>query len=210
MIRGVTTPVGIFPVTAGLVWGAVTGTTAGELLRIRYRGATIVTATLELADGRVLELTVDAGELSVLLPPDTPDGIAVVTATLDDASTATLEILLHGAIAVAERIPGPPAGRRRRAVRTIVSPGRVVCHSGTQLHASTGTRTGLVVLRSRTIAHRPPAPLFRHVIGSSTLGLRAQTRVGTLRMSGATVRLTAGSRVARQGVEEALLLLDVL
>lgn len=210
MIRGTTTPVGIFAVVDGLRWGAVTGTTAGELLRVRYTGAVITAASIELSDGRVLELSVTELELSLLLPPDAPDGIATITATLDDDTQATLELLLHG-LAVAQPQPGPPQGPigRRRHIDTIVSPSRVVVHSGTRVRGRQGAR-GVVLVRSRTVAvHLPPPPSVR-IRRHQLIGVRVGTRVSSRQVGGAGVQITAGARVDRRGVEEALLALGVL
>src|SRR4051794_27230621 len=72
-------------VNAWLTWGAVGGTTAGELLQVAYSVThpAVTGATLVLADGRRLAMTVYPDRLELLLPEDTPDGPATVIAELD-------------------------------------------------------------------------------------------------------------------------------
>lgn len=210
-LRGVTTPVGVFPVRAVFAWGAVTGTTAGELLRVQYSGIAITGAELALADGRVLELDVTAPwELSLLLPPDTPDGPATLTATLADGSIVELVIFLTGAVVVPPRIPGPPVppARRRRHVRTVVSPSRVVLHSGTRLRIRHSAGS-LVLLRAGLRLHRS-RPADHQLVSAGRLELSSRTRVGAVHGTPVTVTLRTGARMRQRDIDQALLLLDLI
>lgn len=99
---------------ASLSWHSVTGTTAGELFRAAYTLTQpgIVTATLTLADGRVLPMS-DGNPLEVLLPADTPAGVATITAQIN-GETYTLGVPLTGTVVVAPDAPrpAPPSGPR--------------------------------------------------------------------------------------------------
>jgi hypothetical protein len=139
-------------VAGWLTWGAVGGTTAGELLQVAYAVTHpgVTDATLVLADGRRLAMTVYPDRLELLLPSDTPNGPATVIADLDDGagttSTAQLVIFLTGvAVPVAE---AKPAGGMPR--RALTRPHRLV-------HATPG-RVELVRVRSRVSPRSCEAP----------------------------------------------------
>jgi hypothetical protein len=126
-----------FPVVPWLEWGAVAGTTAGELLQVEYTitHPELVRARLVLADGRELAMVVFADHLEVLLPYDTPDGPATVIAELDDGAgrtaTAELVILLTG-VAVPLPVPRPAGGLPRRSPHRLIraAPARVGVTAG--------------------------------------------------------------------------------
>jgi hypothetical protein len=198
--RGVTVNVGVFPV-ATFSWGAVTGTTAGQTLTVQFTG-TVLSAQLELEDGRILTMAVGAGELTVALPLDTPDALATITATLPDASTRILTVALHSLVIA----PGPSVGidlRPRAPVRALRSRTRIrltsssrvraVSRSPSQLRLSSSTRVQ-GAQRSASVLHLTPTrPRSRSL-------KVAQTRLA--------LRAGAPSVAHRDGPELELLLLD--
>jgi hypothetical protein len=208
VIRGVTSPVGVF--AAGFRWGAVTGTTAGELLRVRYTGATVVEAELVLADGRVLSVTVAAGELSVLLPPDTPEGPATLRAELADGTIEELVIVLHGAVVVAERPGWITPAVRPRPPRTLTSPSRIALRSRTRLRPSPARVRSTVVLRADTRRVRLAAPERLTLPSPSAITLAAGTRATAVGgQDSRRLALRSATLIARRdgpALEEALLL----
>lgn len=154
-----------------VTFGAVGGTTAGELLQINYTISepSITTASIRLADGRTLALEVLSDRLQVLLPPDTPDGNATVTVhTADDVGntrTQTQVVVLHGTVVVPPVIepspftPQPPMEhpfRRRRGhavVRTTTRTRiRAQQHDEAAVIASSNERITRAALRSTTEA----------------------------------------------------------
>lgn len=209
MLRGVTTPVGIFPV--GFRWGAVSGTTAGELLHVGYSGATVVAARLTLADGRELEFDVVAGELTLLLPDDTPDGFATVLAELGDGATQTLVILLHG-LAVSTGPPIPrvgPARRREPARRTITSASRVRLAAGTRVIAAPAPRRTRITAAAGTRRLELFRPLPETRLAPSRIVVAGGARLVAGHIRPARLTLTSTTAVGRRdgpGLEEALLL----
>jgi hypothetical protein len=179
-----------FPALLWLTWGAVTGTTAGELLRVEYTLSRpeLVSAELVLADGRRLTMIVAADHLEVLLPPDTPDGPATVVAQLDDgARTATAELIVF--------LTGVP----------LVPPQRVPDAAPLRRGAHRLVRADPVRVRVRAepgrLERRAPPTTVR------VLGLPARVRhapvVRVLARSPAGVRLTAGPTVVRAAVRAA-------
>ena len=69
-----------------VAWGAVAGTSAGELLRVAYTvdEPELTAATLRLPDGRELVASVLADRIELYLPPDTPSGAATLVAHVVD------------------------------------------------------------------------------------------------------------------------------
>lgn len=207
--------------SAWLSWGAIAGTTAGEVLRVGYTVTrpALTGAQLQLADGRVLELAVLADRLEVLLPFDTPAGWATITATLDDAAgtsaTATLEVLLVGApsgpsVPTPYPAGGPPRARPHRLVRS--APARTAIAAGpSSLRRRSAPRT--VVVRARSSAPRvgrPPVFSGRSAAVGVRLAVGAGRVRGQLRTGAAAIVLATGatSVTRRDGpaLEEALLL----
>lgn len=110
-----------------VAWGSEAGTTAGELLQLGYTSdEPIFRAELWLSDGRHLEITVNPATLEVLLPPDTPDGMATVHFWDDVDNEGTHGVLLSGTIAEAQAsgfqrtTPRPRPGRKRIVGATVV------------------------------------------------------------------------------------------
>jgi hypothetical protein len=202
-----------------VTFGASSGTTAGEFFQIEYTSdEPLASAQLILADGRVLELTVGTGVLSVLLPPDTPEGWASIRVAdaAGNSRTYPAVVQLHGAVVppVPVRPPSYPSlprrvVRPRRRLVTVRS--SIVVASSSRLRAREHV-TGLVALRSSTRVRRGPAPIRRARV------------VGRLRVVGAThlhvhqavpsivVMDTTVSVHRRDGprLEEALLLLELM
>lgn len=209
-MRGVLTPIGIFPLTA-FRWGSATGTTAGELLQVAYSNGPITAATIELADGRELELAVDVPDVvSVLLPPDTPDGWAQITGTLEDGTVVRTRVYLTGVVVKPPDAGGFKLGpgRRRRELQVITSPSRIVVGSTTEIHVRRRA-PARVVLRSRTLIDTR-LPASRRLELGAQLELGVLTVVSVRQVGASRLELASSSRVARRGVEEALLLLGLL
>lgn len=91
-----------------VTWGGTGGTTAGELLVVGYsiNEPQGTAARVKLADNRSLAATVFSNRIEVLLPADTPAGLATVELDVADdvgnAATRTTTVLLSGA-------PAPPS-----------------------------------------------------------------------------------------------------
>src|SRR3982751_3406716 len=87
-----------------ITWGPVDGAVASELMTVLYLvdEPGVVSAQLQLADGRTLAMTVLADRLTVQLADDAADGLATVTALLADdvgnEATATLQVPISGEI----------------------------------------------------------------------------------------------------------------
>ncbi len=199
---------------ATLSWFSVTGTTAGELFRATYTltHPTTVEATLTLADNRVLQLS-DGNPLEVLLPADTPAGIATITA-LVDGETYTLGVPLTGIVIAPEEQPRPsPPGRPRPTPR---QPERVTKHSQTRLAVRTTSRvrtrvgsvTRLPAWTSST-AVQPEIP----VRTSTAIEMRTRTSLRSGRRRSSSAWPQAESRVAvrrRDGRDVEALILGLL
>lgn len=208
-IRGVTRPVGVFP--SGFLWGVVSGTTAGELLHVGYSGTTVVDAHLTLGDGRQLEFGVADGELTLLLPPDTPDGFATIVATLANGTTRQLVILLHG-LAVPSSMPGRvgPARRGARAGRrTVESPSRIRLAAGTRVLAAPAPLRTTIVLRPGSRARELSRPRPATVVTPTRIAVVTGTRLGAFDVRSARLTMVSSTGAVRRDgreIEEALLL----
>lgn len=145
-----------------VTWGATSGTTAGELLIVGYTldEPALISATIQLADGRTLPLTDTGLTLETLLPPDTPDGNATIRALVRDdvlnEATRTLVIQLTGTIVVVPDAPAPTPGfpartprpRRRRVAPTVVTTrSRARAVVTTRHRGDTGSYRAIAVLR---------------------------------------------------------------
>lgn len=204
-LRGTTWPVGVFVGAPVFAFGAYTGTTAGDRLRVSFSGPAPATAVLRLADGRELVMTIEPGELSVQLPPDLVDGMATIT-----ADGHTLDLLLHGVVVVAprpERLPGPGP---RRAARTVVRDHSRVRLVSTTLIVRVRVRDRQPLLSSRTRLLRSSAPEPRRLLERATWHLITVDRVHGARPGSSVIGLSGVSRVRRRDgrqAEEALLLM---
>lgn len=179
-----------------LTWGAVAGTTAGELLTIGYSidEPALTAATLRLADGREQPMTVAADRLTALLAPDTPSGwaqvIAVVRDDVDNERTAVLPVLLAGvAPPPVQRPPsqGPPAALRRPRRHRVRDHATLRLTSRTrvqrELEASTATARIRVGVAVRATGAAAPNTLHLHtttrtIATTATGGTRAGLRPG--------------------------------
>lgn len=197
-------------------WGEPTGTTAGELLRVPYtlNEPGVESATLTLADGRALAMSVLAGRLEVLLPPDAPDGIVTVRASLVDdvgnwAQAVPLSFPIGGTIVVPPTEPPPvpsrPAGLKPRP-RKFVS-------SRSRLRTSCPAEVRRGAVRVRTAADTASRASTRaRTAGSSQLAASSSaTTMVTVRVVDATAARAELSNVTlhrRPGpsIENALLL----
>lgn len=207
----------IFPALPWEVtYGPFDGTTAGEQLHIGYTSNFPVDeATLILADGRELVLTIAGGVLSVVLPPDTPDGWAGVRLhnTRGETRTDVQVVLLHG-VTVAPPPGQPPAGgpaaRRRRPkptpeAKTVTIGSRVTVASATRVRAWRAIRDSLVASSETRVRARQSSAL--HITAASVTRLRGAVSAS------ATVGTVGETAVARRdgpALEEALLLGDLV
>jgi hypothetical protein len=175
-----------------LQFGEPAGATAGELLQIpvNVRHGTVVAATIELADGRVLDLDVYGDRFELLLPPDAADGPAIVRVRLVDltgnTSSAQTVVLLAG-VPVAPPVSAP--GGLPRQV-----PHRLVRSSPVELR---------VTAAPGALRRRGPA---RTIV---VLGLPGARRVRSSpqmrgRSTPARVRVTAGSARLLAGRHDAV------
>jgi hypothetical protein len=126
-----------------ITWGPVDGAVLGEEFTIQYvvsEDGWVVSAELELADGRKLAMLVEPDALRVQLPEDTPEGLATVCAyvtdDVDNTATVCTTVPISGVTIVPPYVPpagGPPqrepAKRWITAARTR-SRHRVVIHGG--------------------------------------------------------------------------------
>jgi hypothetical protein len=111
-----------------ITWGAVDGANITETLTVEYvlDEPAVLSAQLELADGRLIDMAVAPTLLSVLVPGDAPEGWGTVHATLRDAvhntATADLPVYISGVLGPPPPVPvtpptAPPQGVARHPVR---------------------------------------------------------------------------------------------
>lgn len=199
-----------------VAWGGITGATAGELLRVGFTldEPGVTSATLTLADARVLALAVGP-PLELLLPPDTPAGLATLRAYVEDdvgnTGTYTRTILLQGTVVVPD--PGTPvstyptrSSRRRRPQPTTK---RIRSRAQAKTLLRTTSASSAASLNAGRAVHRV---LVRTAITTSTppgstLRTLARTRVGSEAHFASDV--AALSRGDGRDLEE-LLLLELL
>lgn len=186
-----------------VTWGAVGGATAGELLQVGYtlNEPALVSATIQLADGRSLALTDTGLTLEALLPPDTPNGNATIRAVVRDEvlnqATRALVVHLTGVIVTPEPTTAPespgwpvtPRARRPAGPKVITSRSRArgvapMRHSwGTRRYLATGVASSAQAIStsastsSRATAAAGGVHLAHHVAAASS---RAVSR-GTVR-----------------------------
>lgn len=200
-------------------WGAVGGTTAGELLRVGYTitRPAVRGAQLQLADGRSLAMTVADDHLEVLLPADTPAGRALIVAELEDdagvTATATLEVLLSGIPAPPQTpVPSPGGGPSTPELRLLRSPARVrITPAPGQLRRRTPPRTAVVHARPSVRRIRTSPVVHGRSAAASVRIVSAAGRVRGQRRGGAdALAVHAGATTVTRrdgpGIEEALLL----
>lgn len=212
-----------------ITFGTPTNTGAGQLLTVPYSltdagPASGISATVTLADNRVLTMSVGPTAATVLLPPDTPAGPARVDLLARDEllneATGTLTVALTGTIVVPEPTPapagGPPAGRAPRRPVPISTPemrlisvqfsGRV-SSSSTIAVGGSAKRTIAVGRSAAAVTTRGPAR--RTVItGASNASVQA-----AMLGAGATSRtITTATITRRDGPDDvaALLALGLL
>lgn len=217
-----------------VTWGDPAGTQPGEVLRVPYTldEPALLSATLTLADDRVLAMTVGVSELTVTLPMDTPAGDAEVAAVVRDdvwnQATARMTVRLEGVVLPEPPPPptGPPAGgigttdRRRGRPRLVEIRSRARASSTRTIRAnqhqrSTGVGRSARIIERRPAhrptppAPRPPAPVTlrrqatAHAGSSRLISVRGHRRVAATAASTRTIR-------RRDDELAALVLLDVL
>lgn len=138
-------------------WGDPSGADLGEVLTVPYivNEPGVESATVTLADGRVLVMRVDADALRVPLPLDTPQGNAEVRATtiddVDNEATYALVVALTGVIPKTPPLipagiprlripPGPTIIHDQTVVRCYESPDAIRSNVGDNATVSVRTR----------------------------------------------------------------------
>ena len=202
-----------------ITWGAVSGATAGERLRVGYtlNEPGVAEATVELPDGRTLAL-VDTGlTLEANLPVDAAAGWATVRARLVDdvwnEATRALPVRIAGVVVTPEpdRTPagGLPGRARRRArpdARTLRVRSRVHATSSSRARALERSYVGIAVasspgrLSAMTDSTDAVSIMSRAALTSSRAVGRDSTR--TLSREGTVTR--------RDGPDAEALLLDLI
>jgi len=198
-----------------VTWGPVDGAVLGEQFTIQYliNEPGIVSAELQLADGRTLDMEILPDRLRVQLPDDTPDALATVRVHVRDdvgnEAWRTTEVPISGVPYVPPETPtGIPAGglpgeapKRWRTVARLRSQYRVI--QGTRAWTSRAT------VRSRYTVHRSTAART-----DSRVIVRSRTRAGVLVTSTSRVALRQTWTVEKQAegprAEEDLLILGIL
>jgi hypothetical protein len=191
-----------------VTWGFPDGTDQGEELRVPYavNEPGIISADLELPDGRHLSMEVQPGVLVVQLPDDTPEGPATVSALVRDdvwnEATRTHVVQLTGEIAPPPSgppvLPSPP---QRRVTRVVSEPS--ICR-GSSRDAVAAVVPTFSVVRTRS---RYIAPTERTVELPGRLAVTAPPLGGRGALSGAD---TLWKRPEGPGAEEDFILLDLL
>lgn len=115
-----------------VTWGTPHNTTAGELMGINYVASEpLATAVLILADSRELSMTIGSGALSVLLPPDAPNGLASIRVGDDVGNerlypglvpvTGTVVVVTPEPVTTTGGLPTPTRARRRLSTKYVSS-----------------------------------------------------------------------------------------
>lgn len=181
-----------------VTWGAVSGTTAGELLQVGYQldEPELVSAELVLRDGRHLTMTDTGLTLEVALPPDTPNGNATIVAHVRDEvlneADRQVVVALVGTVVIPEpesepQTPGWPV-RPRRPQPTPAQTKTV--RSRTRLRPSAATRIGTY----------SPQPTTAIASSSTRTGAAAASRAGW--HLEARARTTSSAKVSRDSTLE--------
>lgn len=170
-----------------ITWGPVTNAVATETMTVLYilDEPEMVEATLTLTDNRALQCLVSSDRITVDIPADAPEGIALLTAKLVDEvgneTLATLDIPVSGTLPPEPPsypiIPSPPVEepwrtRSRAVTRTRYSvlatrrlPSRATIRSRTRIArgAVTGPPPRTTVLSSgRVRAHVTASSRLQH------------------------------------------------
>jgi hypothetical protein len=201
-----------------VTWGAVGGTTAGELLEVAYQldEPGLVDATLTLADGRILSMEDSGGRLTVLLPPDTPNGEAIVAAVVRDdvlnEATRTLAVQLAGTQMVPQPVGNrgaPPRGvARPERRRLMAAPSRVRAEGATTVRRSRRASAPDAPVRVRS------ATSTRVRMGTPAAEVRAESAWMTAahpRATASVARLAGGGwATSKRDSPDVLALLDLI
>lgn len=204
-----------------VTWGPVTDPNAGEDMTVLYalNEPALDHATFTLIDGRVLPM-VDLGDrLTVHLPDDAPDGLAVVRAyVVDDvlnAATRTLNVVVGGV----PFTPPPPVpdtqggfpGTRPRPAPTLIH-GSSSCQ--------TGSRPDRIVVRQHTTTSARPrvrytAPSQRTIRQRTSARSASSARLTATAPFVSSAAVTAGTatlwkRPEGPGAEDDLIILGLL
>lgn len=210
-----------------VTWGAVDGTTAGELLTVLYTidEPGITSARLELRDGRRLDMDVAADRLTVLLPADLPDGPATLRAFVADEvlNTAQRTVLLHltGTIVTPAPEPGgAPAGLPEYVRQpTIRRRKRVHIEQRTRAYSRQALRSngGAHVTTRHSIRRRqveppapPPTPVPLVAITRSRVQVRTAVTSSVRLRDHTGTPLRSGGRIVKRTDPDVLALLDLI
>lgn len=206
-----------------VTFGAAGGTTAGELLELLYTvdEPGVESASIKLADNRVLALDVLSDRFQVLLPADTPDGLGRVTVKTVDAylnrRTQTQNVQLHGVIVVPPDeppvtdpfVPAPPSqpARRRPTIERRRDHAVVRITTRSRIRAELHDEATIIARSDETIDRSTD-----HSTAEVTSATRSRTRVR--RRDTSTARVTETTAIAKrfrgQGEEDDLIFLGLL
>jgi hypothetical protein len=184
-----------------VTWGAVGGTTAGELLQVAYTldDPELLEATLRLVDGREVAMDVLGDRLELLLPADAYNGPATVRALVRDdvgnQATRELVVAITGVPYTPPEPPTPPpapggGGRprpaRERSRRRVQSRSRLRTRSAAvatvrrRSHAVTAVDSSAAIAgarRGRTVVAVASRNAVRHERSVSTAVAASSTAI---------------------------------
>lgn len=165
-----------------VTWGAVVDPVASEEMSVQYLldEPGVERAEIELRDGRVLSMVVEATRLVVLLPADAPEGAATVRLyVVDDVLNAATRELVVAISGVLPETPAPtPSGMPRVPNVQIVSGGSSVARVVDSYSVAVTVAGGSAArVRSRYVAPTRRAIRWRSIAGlDSTTGTTGNVR----------------------------------
>lgn len=199
-----------------VVFGAATGTTAGEFLRLPYvTDEPLAEATLRLSNGRVLDLAIGADELTVLLPPDAADGLATIRWRDDVGNADTALLYITGAIVEPPPVPPPspippprpkvPMRKRLSSRSTITARSTTTIRRGSAAQPQTIRRRERLTVVARTRIGVAP------VRSRSAVVVTARSQRRAMQTSHTTLTALTSTRIRRRDDPDIeAILLDLL
>lgn len=197
-----------------ITWGPVTDANATELMTVLYTVDELgmVSAELKLADNRTVAAAVYEDRVTVQIPDDAPEAVAVLSALLRDdvgnEDTATLNIYVSGGTPVQPFVPtpGPPVLPVEAPWRTR---SRCETRSRYQILATAQLRSrGSLMSRTRVardvVGMRPPS------IARVRSGGAVRAHLGSRSTLAQDEKWTLTKRPEGRGTEDDLILLGIL